>query len=103
MDSGLVAVLTGSGGACAVLGAIVICILTGLLYPKSVVTDLKEELAETKAALETERDRANTAVAASSATRDVMAALQTGLSLGKAQADHDPAHAPEGSAGAGVT
>lgn len=81
MDSSLLAILTGSG----VAGVFCILFILGQIFPKSVISDLKAELAETKEALEAERDRANTAVAAQSATRDVLAALQTGLSLAQLQ------------------
>lgn len=77
MDSALLSVLTGSG----VAGVFCILFVWGKIFPKSVVDDLKEELRETRGALEAERDRANTAVAAASATRDIMAAIQYGQHL----------------------
>ena len=76
-DSALLSVLTGSG----VAGVFCVLFILGLLFPKSVVTDLKAENAELKQALEAERDRANTAVAATSTTRDILAAIQLGQNL----------------------
>ena len=77
-DSTLRSVLTGAG-AC---GVFCILFITGLIVPRSVVTDKSAEIAELKEALAAERDRANTAVAAASATRDILAAIQLGQHLG---------------------
>jgi hypothetical protein len=76
-DSTLVGILTGSG-AC---GVFCVFFILGLIYPRSVLTDKNAEIAELKEALQAERDRANTAVAAASATRDVLAAIQLGQNL----------------------
>jgi hypothetical protein len=76
-DSTLVTILTGAG-ACGVFCVLFIC---GLIYPRSVVTDKNAEITELKDALKAERDRANTAVAAATATRDVLAAIQVGQNL----------------------
>jgi len=78
MDSGLVTILTGAG----VAGVFCVLFVLGVIYPRSVITDLKAELAELKEALESERDRANAAVAAASATRDILAAIQVGRTIG---------------------
>jgi hypothetical protein len=85
VDSALLSVLTGTG-AC---GVFCILFVLGIVYPRPVITDLKAENAELKKALEAERDRANTAVAAASATRDVLAAIQLGRTL-NAPAGNDP-------------
>jgi hypothetical protein len=77
MDSGLVSILTGAGAA----GVFCVLFVLGLIFPRSVVTDLKAEVTELKEALEAERDRANTSVAAASATRDILAAIQIGQNL----------------------
>ena len=77
-DSTLVTILTGAG-AC---GVFCVLFVIGAIFPRSVITDLKAELAELKQALEAERDRANTAVAATSTTRDILAAIQLGQHLG---------------------
>ena len=77
-DSALISILTSAG----VAGVFCVLFVTGLVFPRSVVTDLKAELAELKAAMEAERDRANTAVAATSTTRDILAAIQLGQHLG---------------------
>lgn len=77
LDSTLITVLTSAG----VAGVFCILFVMGLIYPKAVVDDLKEELRELKDALEAERDRANTAVTVASATRDVLAAIQYGKSI----------------------
>lgn len=78
MDSGLISILTGAG-AC---GVFCVLFVLGLIYPRPVVTDKDRTIAELKEALQAERDRANTAVAAAAATRDVMTALQIGQRLG---------------------
>lgn len=59
----------------------------GWIYPRSVVQDLKEENKELKEALEAERDRANTAITAATATRDVLTAIQLGKTM---EAGHSP-------------
>lgn len=71
MDSALITVLTGAG-AC---GVFCVLFIIGAIFPRPVVTDLKAEIAELKAAVAAERQRGDVAVAAASATRDVMAAL----------------------------
>ena len=77
-DSTLLTVLTGAG----VAGVFCILFICGLIYPRAVVSDLKAEIAELKEALGAERDRANTSVAAASATRDILAAIQVGKAIG---------------------
>lgn len=77
-DSAIINLLMGAG----VAGVFCVLFVCGLIYPRPVVTDLKAEIAELKEALEAERDRANTAVAAAAATRDVMTALQLGQRMG---------------------
>jgi hypothetical protein len=77
-DSTLVSILTGAG-AC---GVFCVLFIVGLIYPRPVVTDKDREIAELKEALEAERNRANTAVAAASATRDILAAIQVGKAIG---------------------
>lgn len=76
-DSALVTLLTGTG----VCGVFCVLFIIGAVFPRSVVTDLKAENAELKASVEAERERANTAVAAASATRDILAAIQIGREL----------------------
>ena len=73
----LATLLTGSG----VAGVFCVLFVFGLIFPKSVLDDLREENRELKEALEAERDRANAAVAAASATRDILAAIQVGRGL----------------------
>ena len=82
MDSGLVTILTGAG----VAGVFCVLFVLGAIFPRPVVSDLKAEIAELKQALEAERDRANTAVAATSTTRDILAAIQLGQHM---QSGHD--------------
>lgn len=77
MDSGLISILTGAG----VAGVFCVLFVLGLIFPRSVLADKNTEIAELKEALEAERDRANTAVAAASATRDILAAIQVGQGL----------------------
>jgi hypothetical protein len=76
-DSALIGVLTSAG----VAGVFCVLFVLGLVFPRAVVTDLKAEITELKEAIEAERDRANTAVTAASATRDIMAAIQLGKTL----------------------
>jgi uncharacterized protein (UPF0333 family) len=76
-DSTLINILTGAG----VAGVFCVLFIIGAIFPRSVVTDQKAEISELKAALEAERDRANAAVAAASATRDILAAIQLGKSI----------------------
>lgn len=83
MDSTLITILTGSG----VCGVFCVLFIFGLIVPKFVVEDLKSENAELKEALEAERDRANASVAGASATRDILAAIQLGRSIGTKAAD----------------
>jgi hypothetical protein len=73
-DSTLVNILISAG----VAGVFCILFIVGMIVPKFVITDLKAEIAELKEALESERDRANTAVAAASATKDILTAIQLG-------------------------
>ena len=76
-DSALVSILSSAG----VAGVFCVLFIAGLIHPRVVVHDLKTEIAELKEALEAERDRANTAVAAASATRDMLTAIQIGQNL----------------------
>lgn len=77
-DTALLSVLTSAG----VAGVFCVLFVCGLIVPKFVVDDLRSEVTELKEALEAERDRANASVAAASATRDVLAAIQLGRSIG---------------------
>ena len=83
MDSSLIAVLTGSGGAAAALGGVLVCFIMGLLYPKSVVDDLRTERDLLKESVKNERERGDAAVAAAQGAHDIMAALQTGVQLAR--------------------
>ena len=71
-DSALLTGLTGAGAA----GTFCILFILGWIYPRPVVTDLKAEVTELKAALDAERQRASASIAAATATRDVLAAIQ---------------------------
>lgn len=86
MDSTLINVLVGSGGAAAALGAVVVLFVLGLIYPKPVVTDLKTENAELKEALKDARAQAAAAITAASATKDILAAIQLGRDIGHERA-----------------
>ena len=85
MDSALISVLSSAG----VAGVFCVLFIFGVILPKfEVVDDLKaEENKELKSALESERDRANAAVTAATATRDILAAIQLGRSIGTKAAD----------------
>jgi Na+-transporting methylmalonyl-CoA/oxaloacetate decarboxylase gamma subunit len=76
-------ILTGSG----VAGVFCVLFIIGIIFPRGVVEDLREENKELKAALESERERANAAVTAATATRDILAAIQYGRDL---TAGHGP-------------
>lgn len=58
------------------IGVVLILILAGLLVPKPMYADKKEEVAELKKALDAERARADAAVAAAAATRDLLLSLR---------------------------
>ena len=77
MDSALITVLSSAG----VAGVFCILFVFGVIVPKFVADDLREENRELKAALDAERDRANAAVTAATATRDILAAIQYGRDL----------------------
>ena len=78
-DSALLSILSSAG----VAGVFCILFIAGMVYPRAVVTDKNAEITELKEALEAERDRANTAVAAASATRDLLSAIQIGREIGR--------------------
>jgi hypothetical protein len=82
MDSMIVTLLTGTGGAVAALGAIVILFVLGLICPRSVVTDLKAENAELKQALKEERSARAASVTAAETTKDILAAIRLGRDIG---------------------
>lgn len=82
MDSTLIVILTNAG----VAGVFVILFVLGLVYPRQVVTDLKSEVAELKQALAAERQKGDAGVAAATATRDILAAIQFGRDIGHEQA-----------------
>ena len=58
-DTAIVSVLTSAG----VAGIFCLLFIAGLVFPRSVIADLKAEIAELKGALDAERDRANTLAA----------------------------------------
>ncbi len=82
-DTALLSVLTSAG----VAGVFCVLFICGLIAPRFVIEDLKAEVTELKAALEAERERASASVAAASATRDVLAAIQLGRSIGTKAAE----------------
>lgn len=78
-DSALVTLLTGAG----VAGVFCLLFVCGLVYPKHVVDDLKAERDYERQRAEANQDRADTAVAATQATKDMLSALQTGVAFGQ--------------------
>ena len=78
MDTALYTILSSAGTA----GVFCVLFIIGAIYPRSVVAGKDAEIAEYKQALEAERERANASVAAASATRDILAAIQLGRSIG---------------------
>lgn len=80
-DSSLITLLANAG----IAGVFVVLFLTGMIVPKSVIDDLRAERDKLSQAVNSERDRADAAVAAAQATRDVFSALQAGADLGRKQ------------------
>ena len=70
--------LLSNGG---VAGIVLILFMLGHIYPRSVVDDLKAERDALRQAVLSERDRADAAVSATQATRDVFSALQAGMEM----------------------
>lgn len=96
MDSALVSLLSSAG----VAGVFCILFIMGIVYPRSVVDDLRTERDYLRQQAEAERDRADASVAAAQATRDVLSALQAGVALGNQRQDERraaamPDHPPE--------
>jgi len=87
LDAALLSVLTSAG----VAGVFCVLFVTGLVYPKPVVTDLKAEISELKRDRDAQRERADVAIAAAQGTRDILAALQAGARLGISAADRPDA------------
>ena len=74
MDSALIIPLVSAGTA----GCFCVLFILGLIFPRAVVADKDRRIAELEAALAAERSRADVAVSAATASRDVMAAFQAG-------------------------
>ena len=92
-DSALISVLTSAG----VAGVFCILFVLGIVFPKSVVDDLKEENRELKDDRDAQRARADTAISALQSNRDVLAALQAGIRMAREDHEHDlRAPAPPG-------
>lgn len=72
-DSSIVGFLANFG----VLGIVFILWLTGLIFPKSTVDELREENRELKAALAAERTAVNESVAVGSVTNQLLRAFVT--------------------------
>lgn len=83
LDSTLVSLLSSAGTA----GVFCILFIMGLVFPRSVVDDLKRERDYERERGDAERDRADASVAAAQATRDVLSALQAGVVLGHQRQD----------------
>lgn len=81
IDSTLVTVITGTG----VTGVFCILFLLGLIYPRSVVEDLRAERDALRQTVSSERDRADAAVQAAQGTRDILSALQAGMTIAARQ------------------
>jgi uncharacterized membrane protein len=79
LDSSVIALLTGSGGAAAVLGAVLVCFMTGFIYPKSVVDDKDEEIAALKQTIASDRMQ-------NDASRSILMAVQAGIAMSHQQA-----------------
>lgn len=93
MDSALVTLLSSAG----VAGVFCIMFAMGLIYPKSVVDDLRRERDFERQRADQERDRANVAEVAAQATRDVLSEV---LHAGRAVAGRSsPAALPDAERG----
>lgn len=77
MPDALINVLINAG----VAGVFVILFLTGLIFPKPVVDDLRTERDAARQEALAERTRGDAAVAAAQASRDVFAAIQAGMGI----------------------
>lgn len=84
VDTTVITTLVGSG----VAGVFCILFILDVIFPRTVVNDLKEEVKELKEELVVQRERADTAIAALSASRDVIAALREGLEVGRSERGH---------------
>jgi hypothetical protein len=84
-DSALLSILSSAG----VAGVFCVLFICGLVFPKSVVDDLKEENRELKDDRDAQRDRADTATATAQASRDVLSALQAGIRMARDDHDYD--------------
>lgn len=73
MPDAVVTILTGSG----VAGVFCLLFVLGLIVPKNVYDDIKAERDSYIQALKDERQRSDSAVAAASATSNVLAAIQS--------------------------
>ena len=78
-DTALLTVLTNAG----VAGVFVVLFLIGLIFPKMVVDDLRAERDALRQVVQAERERADAAVAAAQAARDVFTALQAGAAMSR--------------------
>jgi hypothetical protein len=76
-DSTLANILINAG----VAGVFIILFLTGLVFPRSVVDDLRTERDAARQEALAERERGDAAVAAAQASRDVFAAIQAGMGI----------------------
>jgi len=72
LDAQLIQAFLSNAG---VAGAVVVCIICGLLYPRSYVKDLKEENQRLRESLALERARGDAAVAAANSTNQILGAL----------------------------
>ena len=88
MDTALIGILEKLGAGA---GIIVVLVILGLLVPRWVVNDLKHEIKDLKAALKSERERGDAAVAAMQASNDVLRAVRTGVQMGLEQRATPPA------------
>jgi hypothetical protein len=83
LDSTLITPIVTGGG---VAGVFCILFVLGAIFPRAVVTDLKAEIAELKAALAAERETSKASITAASATKDILAAIQLGRDIGHEKA-----------------
>lgn len=85
MDTSIATLLSGSMGAVGVLAAFCVLFITGRIYPHSVVADKDAEIAHLQAENTALRDRADVALTTAQGTRDVLAAIQTGVAIARGE------------------
>jgi hypothetical protein len=85
VDAELIQVFVTNAGFA---GAVIVAIITGLLYPRTYVRDLKEENKRLRESLALERARGDAAVQATNTTNQILGALHEIASERSFSPDH---------------